>query len=77
MQKEIDTYKPHGSHKLKICNKYTEKRKEFKHNIKDNYQIIRDENKRKKNEQKKIQTIKTSQKTIKKIAIRIYLFKLL
>ena len=77
MQKEIDTYKPHGSHKLKICNKYTEKRKEFKHNIKDNYQIIRDENKRKKKEQKKIQTIKTSQKTIKRIAIRIYLFKLL
>ena len=49
---EIDTYKTHGSHKLKIYNKYTEKRKEFKHNIKYNDQIIREENKRKKRNKK-------------------------
>ena len=40
-------YKSHGNHKPKTSNKYTKKRKEFKHNIKDSHEITREKNKRK------------------------------
>ena len=40
------TYKPHGTSKPNIYNRYThKKRKKLKHNIKDGYQIIREERK--------------------------------
>ena len=38
--------KPHGSHKPKMYNRYTYKIQQSKHNIKDGYQITREEKKR-------------------------------
>ena len=49
-------YKPHSNHKPKIYNynRYTQERKEPKHNTKESYQITREESKRKRKKKKRI-----------------------
>ena len=39
------TYEPRGTSKPNISNRYTHEKKKVKHNIKDGYQIIREERK--------------------------------
>ena len=48
----IAIYKPHSNHKPKIYSRYREKRKESKHNTKDNHQITREEKKRRNNKER-------------------------
>ena len=57
--------KPHGKHKMKSYNRYTQKKpqKESKHNTKDNHQITREDNRRRKKEDERTTKIIKTQLT--------------
>ena len=48
--------KSHGSHKPKMYNRYPYTKEQSKHNIKDGYQITREENKRRREEKRPTKT---------------------
>ena len=65
---QIAISKPHGNHKLKIYNRYTQiKKKELKHDTKVSHQITREEGKRGKEGERPTET---NPKQLPKMAIR-------